>query len=385
MKMIEDGYQKFLVHCRNRLLENTIVVVDCQRDLNSDHDLDNLLIDIAAFNNEDDFLDAEIKVEAILDENKEIVVLSPELNPEMHFSRNNVKIVGNLTTFIHEVIYSDSDHTDNIFFRGHGYWGYDLVPSIYREDNKHILDNESKYIREIISSYPKYFEGCKSALDYLSVLQHHEFPTRLLDFSENPLIALYMACNDELTEHADVLRIAVPQKSFKFYDSDVVSVLSNLAFADDCISVTDWDFKKTRKEDFVEFNSRLEIKKLVHQIRNEKPYFKPEILPEHLDETVVFVKQKQEFDRINNQKGLFALFGMNRTKSLKPRFEFMNPPCDIVHLIIPASRKNLIIDELSRININEATVFGDMDHISNYYKQKDQRHISVERERKAFK
>ena len=52
----------------------------------------------------------------------------------------------------------------------------------------------------MIASYPNFFSDCTTALDYLVVLQHYSFPTRLLDFTENPLVALYMACATEKSD-----------------------------------------------------------------------------------------------------------------------------------------------------------------------------------------
>lgn len=205
-------------------------------------------------------------------------------------------------------------------------------------------------------------------------LMHHAFPTRLLDFSENPLIALYMACSSEELEHSDTIRIDVPNNSFKYYDSDTVSVLANLAFVERSFSINDFKCDVENKDEIIKlFNKRTDIKKLVHLIRNEKPFFKPEINPEHLENTIIFVKPKQEFDRIIHQNGLFALFGVSGNKEVMPEIEFMDPHCNITHFVIPSNYKKRIIEELSCININESTVYCDMDHISNYYKNISQK------------
>lgn len=281
-----------------------------------------------------------------------------------HVSTVTVEVIKSLSEYIEKVLYIQEKEDNKVFYRGHGKWNYKLTPSIYRKENLEILKNESNYIKEIISSYPRYFKDCKTALDYLSVLQHNGFPTRLLDFSENPLISLYMACDNKNDCASDVIRISVPKEYFKYYDSDTVSILSNIAFAED-------DFIIEEENNNIDvFNNNISIKKLVHLIRNEKPFFKEEINPKHLEDTILFVKSKQDFERISNQSGLFALFGINKIKSKMPKIEYLNPPCNIKHFVIPKECKSRILEELSLININEANVYCDLEHVAKFYIKK---------------
>ena len=374
VKEYEDHMRKFqevLDECYSRLLENKIVVLNNNEVFNNDFTKQHFIEKVEDLNKEDDFINSHTRVNTIENEINGIMVIYPTNTKNVAIVK--AEIITSLSEFIEKVIYSKRLDGYKTFYRGHGDWRYELVPGIYREQNKHILENESDYIRNIIASYPRFFTYCKSALDFLSVLQHHAFPTRLLDFSENPLIALYMACSNEKIEHSDTIRIDVPISSFKYYDSDTVSVLANLAFAENSLSIKDFQFSTDHQDELIKsFNERTDIKKLVHLIRNEKPFFKPEINPEHLSDTIIFVKPKQDFERITHQNGLFALFGINGNKKEVPEIGFMEHPCNIIHFIIPSNYKKRIIEELSGININEASVYCDMDHIANYYKKVSQ-------------
>lgn len=53
------------------------------------------------------------------------------------------------------------------------------------------------------------------------------------------------------------------------------------------------------------------IQNLLHLIKDEKLYFKDMIWIEHFDKKVVFVKPKHNSQRLINQAGLLALFGMD--------------------------------------------------------------------------
>ena len=79
-----------------------------------------------------------------------------------------------------------------VFYRGHADENWELKPSIFRKPNG--VEIEHQLFRDMVAHTPQSFSGCKSALDYLVQMQHYELPTRLLDVSTNPLVALYFAC-----------------------------------------------------------------------------------------------------------------------------------------------------------------------------------------------
>ena len=144
------------------------------------------------------------------------------------------------------------------------------------------------------------------------------------------------------------------------------------------MNVSDFDYnkygncinEKERQRLICEFNKRNDIKRLVHKICEEKPYFTNEIDPMHLENTILLVKPKQEFERLSLQNGLFALFGINQCKQNKVDFEYQNLEFRITHIIIPASSKKTILSELEKINIHQGTIYGDMDNILQHYLKK---------------
>ena len=115
------------------------------------------------------------------------------------------------------------------FYRGHADKDWKLIPSILRTPDGPWVEDE--LFRDMVAHEPQSFSECRSALDHLVQMQHYGLPTRLLDVTMNPLVALYFAC-EEATSDSDygaVYHLAVPEQKLRHYDSDTVSVLANLA------------------------------------------------------------------------------------------------------------------------------------------------------------
>ncbi|MGL4449982.1 MAG: FRG domain-containing protein [Sarcina sp.] len=275
-----------------------------------------------------------------------------------------MSIINNTAEYIKKIV-ELSDIKEKSFYRGHGSWEYEFEPTIYRESNKHILENEHNIFKDIISTKPEFFNDCHSCLEMLVKMQHHGLPTRLLDLSENPLISLFFACNSESTKNqkiAEITKFTIKDSHFKYYDSDTVSVLCNLAKQDIDFSIEGFTGEN--------INSEKRVKQLLHDIKQEKSYFKEEIEKKHLENYTVVVKAKNSIERIVNQSGVFVLFGMKGKKSICSDLSIINDKEQLDVILIPKDKKKAILKELNLLNINVLTVFGDLDSTAKYFKNK---------------
>ncbi len=209
-------------------------------------------------------------------------------------------------TFIKDNTAKDTSYV----FRGVKSSDYKLVPGIGRFETTSksrffTIDDEIKMLSLFKQKAYSFLDKNLNKLDILAIAQHHGLPTRLLDWTWNPLVALYFAVSDEW-------------KKEEIVKDSVVYV-----------------WKKTTK-------GQLE----------------PTFDPFAITSVKLFLPQYTS-KRIIAQSGIFTIHPY-------PDEEFINK--DITKVIIKPVVRREIKRRLKQLGIHQGTMFPDLDGIATYVK-----------------
>jgi hypothetical protein len=106
----------------------------------------------------------------------------------MRYEDREIRSVGELIQNLNEHI---GDHEGPIWYRGQSSAEWRLEPKLLRTvpvpSESHLLNRFKQNAILLLSRQPQ------SEFDWLFLMQHYSVPTRLLDWSESPLAALYFA------------------------------------------------------------------------------------------------------------------------------------------------------------------------------------------------
>jgi hypothetical protein len=270
-----------------------------------------------------------------------------------------------LTGFIEEFEQYSSSHKITLnCYRGQCDASWPIVAGIFRPEFKELLENERKAFRDLISVHPNEFATDETMFDKLVRMQHFGLPTRLLDVSRNALVALYFATDPgpHRNKPSDgmVTAFAVPPEREKYFDSDSVSCIANLANMtseekDEIYQLKESLIELSEDDQIAKFNKERVIKRLLQFIKSEKSYFQPIINPIDLLKPY-YVHPKMSNRRILAQSGAFILYGLDPFKNI-----FFPSKIDERPFIVPQKAKKPIREALSNLGINESTLFPEID------------------------
>jgi hypothetical protein len=107
-----------------------------------------------------------------------------------------------------------------MIFRGVPDSSYELIPAIGRHkanDAKALADFERKIFEEFKERAVRYMSHePRGDIEWLFLAQHYGIPTRLLDWTGNPLVALYFACEKNPEHEAAVYKIVMNKEYINF-------------------------------------------------------------------------------------------------------------------------------------------------------------------------
>lgn len=323
------------------------------------------------------------KQESIAQEQIELFKVLSQNNNLNNSLREYYKIIFNQKSFdlnrindTKELIRFDSNNFAEkdryrFYYRGHYRSSYSLLPSAFRGDN---WNKEDYYYHEIMVHCPQNFQY-SSHLDKLVTMQHYDCPTRLLDVTSNPLVALYFACKNygckrcETSSEGEVIVFPVLHQDVVYSDSDRALLLSCIArFSQqdkEMLLLATNRYLSTGKFKQVSGGSRYIddiVERFFHEITTELPSFKRELKPIDLLQPL-FVQPNKTNGRILKQDGAFIINGLSKDSN-----EATEKLKNLSHINIKINNQNYILKELASLGIHEASLFPEVDKVAQYLK-----------------
>ena len=249
------------------------------------------------------------------------------------------------------------------YFRGESLDTWELRPSVMRTSKRKYPFRavEADMLNGLMTREPEAFSGIGSALGQWVFAQHHKLPTRLLDVTRNPLVALFNACKENQRKDGKVHMFAVPRPLIKSFNSDTVRIISNFAklrrgeqnllLGKRAADAHGDVFPPKEGRSTSELYSRAKSR-LYFNIGQESPYFEEKIDWRDLFRVIV-VEPQRMFERLRAQSGAFLISAFHerfeREQVLK---KTKDAPIYAHHtLTVPHAQKQSILDDLRLLNV----------------------------------
>lgn len=285
------------------------------------------------------------------------------------------------------------------WFRGHSKQNYKLLPSVLRPTPDGKYYDESKLLSEFVRRHPEAKDKHTNILEILTYAQHYGLPTRMLDWTENLLIALYFVCEDKknIDDDGELFFLKVnPAKYDTFSD-----ITSNLSFWETVVTTEYYDnvfsflyVKENIVNNIVKImdsntsnmygmhcyinDEKLQaIKNSIppkehHYILNDCPldvkFDTGGPCKSFLSDSIYLYSPPMLNKRLINQSGRFTIHTgkFAGERELIPVQDATISHSDVISsLTVPSGSKARILKELRRCGIHSSSVFPELEYLTN--------------------
>lgn len=228
------------------------------------------------------------------------------------------------------------------WYRGQSNASWGLEPGIHRGENNN--KNEC----DLLIQFQQHAAGKVTQIQldkwgWLTLAQHHTLPTRLLDWSTQPLIPLYFACQDALAKKT--------------------STEGNIP--DGCLFIIDpTKLNEIANDNLPPHEQRAEAypRLLQESDKTLDPYYPHQEIQHEYRQIPIAVRAPMLFERIVFQSGTFTV----HPSPAAAGGESLNLDTIADKLIIPRDNKQGILDELGLLGISEFAIYRDLDRAAKH-------------------
>lgn len=247
------------------------------------------------------------------------------------------------SSFVEKQLESSADFT--LWFRGTGKASYTLAPSIHRHPQlttpEKVIDLETKIIDRFNQRAVPFLHNPldrKNDWEVLFFMQHYRIPTRLLDWSENPFIALYFALT---SAHFEI------DNKKKEYNNDVA-----IWILDPVI----WN-----RESLKNFSYDKGVLSVEESFVNS---YKPRTPFGNIPQKPVAIFGTHNSSRIVSQRGVFTVFGKEIQPMEKTYIDEKFPQDCLIKLNFPKEKINSLLNSLTALGMTDSVVYPDLEGLS---------------------
>lgn len=240
---------------------------------------------------------------------------------------------------IDKLIYELNSLPNAFIFRGHSDADWRLETTLERvvgdKFDKILADKYEKYSLQVFKSkfhlYDNENIAPKSKLAWLSIMQHYGVPTRLLDFTESPYVALYFALESYSSSN---------NKDLAVYALNHTQLMKKSL---EYISSKDFNFRETT----------------FTIIEKQDVIF--EDIVDRFSYDIAWITEPHELNiRLDRQSGCFLVSGNKEVKIEDILSQDIYRDCCFTKYIISNQLLNGIYALLRKMNINSKTIYGDL-------------------------
>ena len=246
----------------------------------------------------------------------------------MNTSRSLVDFIGHVTEVCTR--WGHLTSRTHPWFRGQSDASWQLTPRLYRSDSEHPLV-ERELIRDFKLRATAFLDRIPSNdLELLFIMQHHGMPTRLLDWTESHLAALFFAVADDRSQTDAAVWILAPASmnaAAKSGPGRKVPMSSAPVFRDYAIS-------------------DLDANPIIRTVSAAEP---------------LAVRPSRSTPRIVAQKGMFTIHGRDRMSLNNYSFGRQGETEWLDGIIIPAESRKHVKKDLLLAGVSYSSLFPDLD------------------------
>jgi hypothetical protein len=226
-----------------------------------------------------------------------------------------------------------------LWFRGCGKATFRLVPSIYRYRDDLTPHELVALENEMVTMFrqrsgPFYPSAGATLWDYLFLMQHFGAPTRLIDWSENGLIALYFALLD----------------AQRHQENDIYSVSAVVWVLDPAL----WNEHAMRDS-----GGERKILSTEDVIAGYEPHSRLPMRPNSLA-----LYGAHTNPRIVAQRGTFTIFGLSKTP-MEEEFEDEHYPAEsLTKIEVPAGSIGQVRSAIDALGMTESMIYPDLEGLA---------------------